>query len=225
VGLLSSFSQDDSTRVANIPDYVSAKPYSIFAVFDFELTGLNGDVDQIIEPAIVLCNENGQPLFAWETLIDPGRDTGPVHIHKITNEMVANAPKFEEVAPDLIELFNGRVIVGLNNSLDFQCLKRELDVLGVRFHQGDSLDLSALFRDAMFTDLYEDEIMEAINSQEEEHRAMPDTMVAVAVLPLALQFARDHPERVKQYTQCKIVVHDREPLSRQIEGIGFMAPG
>ena len=95
--------------------------------------------------------------------------------------MVANASKFEEVAPDLIELFNGRVIVGLNNSLDFQCLKRELDVLGVRFHQGDSLDLSALFRDAMFTDLYEDEIMEAINSQEEEHRAMQDTMVAVAV--------------------------------------------
>jgi len=223
--MLRSFSPEDSPRVANIPEYVSAKPYSIFAVFDFELTGLNGDVDRIIEPAIVLCDEQGQPLFAWETLIDPGRDTGPVHVHGITDEMVANAPKFAQVAPDLIELFNGRVIVGLNNSLDFECLKREMDQLGIKFHQGDSLDLSALLRDAKFTDMYEEEIMEAINSQKTEHRAMPDTMVAVAILPLALQFARDHPERVKQYTQCKIVVHDREPLSRQIEGIGFMAPG
>jgi|GEM_PF-726181 len=222
--MLRSYTPDDSPRVANIPAYVSAKPYTIFAVFDLELTGLNGDEDQVIEPAIVLCDEEGRPLFAWETLINPGRDTGPVHIHKITNEMVANAPKFEQVAPDLVELFNGRVIVGLNNTLDFQCLKREFDALGIKFHQGDSLDLSALFRDAMFTDEYEAEIMEAINSQETEHRAMPDTMVAVAVLPLALKFAREHPERVRAYTQCKVIVHDREPLSRQIDRIGFMAP-
>lgn len=214
------------TRVANVPAYVSAKKYSIFAVFDLELTGLNGDEDRVIEPAIVLCDENGKPVFAWETLIDPERDTGPVHIHNITNEMVANAPKFAEVADDMIELFDGRVIVGLNNSLDFQCLKREFGALGIRFRQGDSLDLSEILRDEKFTDEYYEEIMAAINSQEIEHRAMADTMVAVAILPLALQFAKDYPERVRAYSPCSVVAHEREPLHREppTPRIGYIAP-
>lgn len=214
-----------ATRIANVPEYASVKSYAIFAVFDFELTGLNPDEDRIIEPAIVLCDENGRALFAWETLIDPERDTGPVHIHNITNEMVANAPKFADVAPDLIELFNGRVIVGLNNALDFSCMKRECDAIGIKFHQGDSLDLSSILRDEKFTDMYYDEIMAAINSQEIEHRAMADTLVAVEILPLALAFARQFPERVREYTKCKIMVHDREPISRQPPGIGYIAPG
>jgi DNA polymerase-3 subunit epsilon len=214
------------TRVVNKPEYTSVRKYSIFAVFDLELTGLNGDEDRVIEPAIVLADEDGQPRFAWETLIDPERDTGPVHIHNITNEMVANAPKFAEVADDMVELFNGRVIVGLNNSLDFQCLKREFDALGIKFRPGDSLDLSALLRDEKFTDLYYEEIMAAINSQEIEHRAMADTLVAVAILPYALQFAKDYPERVRPYTQCSVVAYEREPLSRPAisNRIGYMAP-
>lgn len=213
------------TKVANIPAYVSVKSYAIFAVFDFELTGLNPDEDRIIEPAIVLCDEKGLPLFAWETFIDPGRDTGPVHIHNITNEMVANAPRFADVAPDMIELFNGRVIVGLNNALDFECMKRECDAIGVKFHQGNSLDLTSILRDDKFTDIYYDEIMEVINSQEIEHRAMADTLVAVEILPLALEFARQFPERVSEYSKCKIMVHDREAISRQPPGIGYITPG
>ena len=210
-------------RVSNTPAYISAKPYSIFAVFDFELTGLNGEVDRIIEPAIVLCDEDGKAIFAWETLINPGRDTGPVHIHNITDEMVSGAPKFAQVAPDLIELFDGRVIVGLNNTLDFQCLKREFSELGLSFHQGDSLDLSVLLRDEKFTDMYYEEIMDAINSQECEHRAMPDTLVAVEILPLAIQFAAQFPERVRPYTKCKIVAFDREPLTPRVPQIGPVA--
>ncbi len=211
--MLRIYTPEDSNHIANIPAYVSVKQYCLFAVFDLELTGLNGDEDRVIEPAIVLCDQEGKPLFAWETLINPWRDTGPVHIHNITNGMVANAPKFQQIVSNLVELFNGRIIVGLNNTLDFQCLKREMDEVGIKFDQGDSLDLSALFRDSMFIDEYEKEINQAINSQDIEHRAMPDAMVAAAILPLALEFAREHPKRVKQYTKCTVTVRESEQLT------------
>ena len=132
--------------------------------------------------------------------------------------MVANAAKFQDVSPDMIELFNGRVIVGLNNSLDFSCMKRQISECGIKFHQGASIELSAILRDDMFTDVYYEEIMAAINPQEVEHSAMADTSVAGEILPLALSFAKQFPERVKSYSQCKIMVHDREPISRSIPG-------
>ncbi|MFN8015616.1 MAG: 3'-5' exonuclease [Acidimicrobiia bacterium] len=215
-------------RVVNRPEYTSVKPYSIFAVFDLELTGLNPDEDKTIEAAIVLCDENGKILFVWESLINPNKDTGPVHIHHITNDMVANAPCFEQVAPDIIELCNNRIKVGLNNSLDFAVFKREFDELGIRYKPGDSLDLSDLLRDEKFTDMFYDEIMEAINSQESEHRAMPDTMVAAAILPYALKFAKIYPERVKKLSRCEVVAVDPEPLHRDLtrnfDRIGYIAP-
>ncbi len=198
-------------KIANVPAYTSAKPYAIFAVFDLELTGLDPDSDRVIEAAIVLCDENAQPVFAFETLIDPGRDTGPVHIHHITNDMVTGQPTFPEIGEDMAEVMNNRVIVGLNNSLDFSCLKREFDEMGIKFKPGSSLDLSPILRDSLFTDTYYDEIMAAIESQEIEHRAMADTLVAAEILPYALQFARDHPDRVRAYNKCEVIVHEREP--------------
>lgn len=206
------------SKVANIPEYASAEPYAIFAVFDLELTGLNPDEDRVVEAAVVLCDQDGKPLFVYETLVNPGRDTGPVHIHHITNDMVINAPKFEEVGEDLMEFFHNRIVVGLNNSLDFSCLTREYDSMGIDFKSGDSLDLSPILRDSKFTDMFEEEIMNAINSQEIEHRALADTLVAVAILPYALEFARLFPERVKSYSKAKVVVQNRTPLDgRAIE--------
>lgn len=198
-------------KLVNRPEYTTAKPYAIFAVFDLELTGLDPDSDRVIEAAIVLCDENGKPLFAFETLIDPGRDTGPEHIHHIKRSMVIGQPTFPEIGEDMAELLNNRIVVGLNNSLDFSCLKREYDAMGITFKPGASLDLSPILRDSMFTDKYYDEIMAAIESQEIEHRAMADTLVAVEILPYVLEFAQEHPERVRAYSKCEVIVQDREP--------------
>ena len=43
-----------------------------------------------------------QFLDEFATLINPGRDTGPVFIHGISNDAVRNAPTFAEIVSELL---------------------------------------------------------------------------------------------------------------------------
>ena len=112
-----------------------------FAVIDFETTGLfAGGHDRIIEIAVVHVDTEGTITGQWETLVNPGRDLGPQHIHRIQSAEVLHAPTFEDVAPRLIELLSGRVIVAHNASFDTRFLLAELD----RIHYQPDLALTAL---------------------------------------------------------------------------------
>lgn len=55
-----------------------------------------------MEVAIALVDGNGQIQDEFATLINPGRDTGPVFIHGISNDAVRNAPTFAEIVPELL---------------------------------------------------------------------------------------------------------------------------
>lgn len=98
-----------------------------FAVIDFETTGLSPSThDRIVEVAVVHVDRNGTVTGAWETLVNPGRDVGPTHIHGITASSILEAPTFEQIAPRLVELLSGRVIVAHNASFDTRFLLAEL---------------------------------------------------------------------------------------------------
>lgn len=99
-----------------------------FAVLDFETTGLfpNGH-DRVIELAVVHVNEHGRIEGQWETLINPGRDLGRQDIHRIRAADVISAPSFADIAPRLLELLAGRVVVAHNASFDIRFLIAELE--------------------------------------------------------------------------------------------------
>ena len=102
-----------------------------FAVIDFETTGLfPGGHDRIIEIAVVHVDSGGMITGQWDTLVNPGRDLGPQHIHRIRSADVLDAPTFRDVAPRLIELLSGRVIVAHNASFDTRFLLAELERIG-----------------------------------------------------------------------------------------------
>lgn len=102
-----------------------------FAVIDFETTGLfPGGHDRIIEVAIVHVDPTGEITGQWDTLVNPARDLGPQHIHRIRAADVLDAPTFADVAPELIALLSGRVIVAHNASFDSRFLEAELERLG-----------------------------------------------------------------------------------------------
>lgn len=69
-----------------------------FAVVDVENTGLYNS-DRLVELAVVTLDDSGRTIDEWDTLINPQRDVGPVHIHGITASMVSAAPLFAEIAP------------------------------------------------------------------------------------------------------------------------------
>jgi DNA polymerase-3 subunit epsilon len=102
-----------------------------FAVLDFETTGLfPGGHDRVIEVAVVHVSADGRIEGRWETLVNPGRNLGRQDIHRVRAADVLNAPTFAEVAPRLVALLAGRVLVAHNASFDTRFLLAELERAG-----------------------------------------------------------------------------------------------
>lgn len=105
-----------------------------YVVIDTETTGLFKN-DRIIEIGCVVFSD-GKMLEEWSTLINPSRDLGPTHIHKITSSMVSLAPTFEEISNDILRLIQGRIVVCHNASFDIRMLKQEFARLGKEVNFG-----------------------------------------------------------------------------------------
>ena len=106
----------------------------MFSVVDIETTGGTARSHRIIEVAIVTVNDCSI-ADTYSTLINPG--TGiPAFITSltgITNAMVADAPRFADVAGLILEKTDGQVFVAHNVNFDYSFLKQEFDLLGIKF--------------------------------------------------------------------------------------------
>jgi DNA polymerase-3 subunit epsilon len=92
----------------------------LYAILDIETTGGQFNEEGITEIAIVI--HNGVEVTGkYVTLINPRHKIPPfiVNMTGISDEMVAAAPLFEEVAPQIYNLLNGRVFVAHNVSFDY----------------------------------------------------------------------------------------------------------
>ena len=92
----------------------------LFAIIDIETTGGRAVHDKITEIAIVL-HDGQQVVDQYETLVNPERmiPYGITELTGITNEMVANAPKFYEVAKKIVKMPEGEVFVAHNVRFDY----------------------------------------------------------------------------------------------------------
>lgn len=105
-----------------------------FAIIDIETTGGSAKRDKITEIAIVLHN-GSQILDTWQTLINPERSI-PYFITKITginNEMVHNAPKFYEIAKEIVERTEDAIFVAHNVRFDYGFIAEEFSQLGYTY--------------------------------------------------------------------------------------------
>lgn len=105
---------------------------------DTETTGL-GAQDEIIE--VCLLEADGSVLF--ESLIRPA---GPipmdaVRVHGISDEMVAQAPRWPEVWAELEPRLTGRAVAVYNAEFDLRLLRQSLS----RHSLADRIDASAFF--------------------------------------------------------------------------------
>ncbi|MEU4098466.1 3'-5' exonuclease [Streptomyces sp. NPDC026673] len=106
-----------------------------FAVVDLEATGSSSRRHRVVELAVVLLDGDLGPEGEFSTLIDPEGPVGPTHIHGIEPRHVeaASAPLFGQIAPRLLGLLRGRVLVGHNVGCDRAFLAAEYARLGVEF--------------------------------------------------------------------------------------------
>lgn len=99
-----------------------------YAVIDVETTGFSPQGgDRVIEVAVARVDATGRVEDEFATLVNPeGRDTGPVFVHGISNDAVAKAPTFAEVAPELLARLDGAVVVAHNAPFEERFLSAEL---------------------------------------------------------------------------------------------------
>jgi DNA polymerase-3 subunit epsilon len=98
----------------------------MYAIIDVETTGLNARSDRITEIAIVL-HDGERITGSFESLINPECRIpyGITALTGISNKKVAEAPKFQDVARQIVELTEGRAIVAHNAAFDYQFLRSE----------------------------------------------------------------------------------------------------
>ena len=96
-----------------------------YVVFDLETTGLSTRYDKITEFGGVRF-EHGQVVETLDILINPEREIPAkiVEKTKITNEMVKDAPSFQEVLPKLLGVLDNCVVVAHNADFDINFLSK-----------------------------------------------------------------------------------------------------
>ncbi len=103
----------------------------MYAIVDIETTGGHAAAHCITEIAIYV-HDGSRVTRHFKTLINPGRKI-PIYITAltgITNEMVAEAPLFEDVAEQIHELLHGNIFVAHSVNFDFSFVKHQLKFHG-----------------------------------------------------------------------------------------------
>lgn len=105
------------------------------AIVDIETTGSSAIYGRIIEIAVIRV-EDGKIKRQFQSLINPQRFI-PYSIEQltgITNDDVANAPLFEDIARDVFRLLDGAIFVAHNARFDYGFVKNEFRRLGKTFN-------------------------------------------------------------------------------------------
>ncbi|WP_158281473.1 exonuclease domain-containing protein [Sediminitomix flava] len=164
-----------------------------YAVVDLETTGGNTSEGKITEIAIYI-HDGEKIIDEFNSLINPEKDIPPfiTSLTGISNKMVADAPKFYEVAKEIVEKTKDCLIVAHNSDFDYNFLKHEFKSLGYTYRR-DSLCTVELSRILIpgkesysLGKLCKDLGIE-INGR---HRAAGDARATVNLLEMML----DHPD-------------------------------
>ena len=158
----------------------------IFICIDCETTGLDSNLDRIIEVAVTKFTLEGV-IEQFETLIDPQMEIpkSSIEIHNITQEMVQGKPKIEEVIPQIVQMVGRHVIIGHGVKFDVDMIANAADRAGIqttlRNNQLiDTLRLARMYGESPTNSL--EQLRKHFNIQEEgAHRAMSDVLVNIDV--------------------------------------------
>ncbi|MEP1929701.1 MAG: 3'-5' exonuclease [Paracoccaceae bacterium] len=120
-----------------------------YVVFDSETTGLHPEKDEVVQIGavrVVNCKCIAGEVF--ESLVNPGIPIpiASTKVHRIDNDMVANAPDFSEVCGAFHGFARDAVIVAHNAPFDMAFLHRQSKEIGLLFDHAvlDTVHLSAV---------------------------------------------------------------------------------
>jgi len=187
-----------------------------FCVVDVEATGSNPRRDQVIEVGIVVI-EGLKVTRRYGSLVNPGQKI-PVWIRKLTgidDRVVADAPNFCEIAPEVEELLRDGIFVAHNVDFDARFLRGRLEAEGihtpwwptlctVRLSRRLLVDQESYRLDALAGDLGIE--------MEQHHRASSDAEAAAGIL---LRIVDDRAGELGISTVGDLLASSRGPLRKR----------
>ncbi|MFC8144572.1 TerD family protein [Streptomyces paradoxus] len=163
-----------------------------WAVVDVETSGLVARRDRVLSLAVVILGPDGEQTDEFSTLLDPGCDPGPVHVHGLTSERLRGAPVFDQVAPRIAAMLRDRVLVAHNAQFDYDFLAHEFARAGAALPVARRLCTLALNRrvDPPTEDLRLGTLAAHYGvHQVRAHDALDDTRVLAGVLRASVREA------------------------------------
>jgi len=161
-----------------------------YAIIDIETTGGSPLAEKITEIAIFV-HDGEKIVDEYSTLINPERRIPPfiTSLTGITNEMVADAPKFFEVAKEIVLRTEDAIFVGHNVNFDYGFVKAEFKALGFDY-QRKTLDTVRLSRKLIpgHASYSLGKICQDLGIRiEGRHRAAGDALATVKLFEMLLQ--------------------------------------
>ncbi|QEY24196.1 3'-5' exonuclease family protein [Neisseria animalis] len=159
------------------------------AVVDLETTGGNFQQDRITEVAIMRFEQGKAKRYEW--LVNPQQPISPFieNLTGINDAMVADAPCFQQLAPSLLPLLRGALLIAHNSRFDHTFLRNEFQRAGIPF-SAPALCTVQLSR-RLYPQFHKhnlDSIIERFQiSAEQRHRAMTDVLALCDFLEHSLQ--------------------------------------
>lgn len=197
-----------------------------YAVVDVETTGLRRD-DRIVSAAVYQLDARGDVEGHWYSLVNPQRDPGPVWIHGLTPQILADAPPFAEIAETFAEQLSDRVLVAHNALFDWSMIAREY----ARAHR------SAPVRQRLCTIALAKELslplpnhkLESLAAhygvvQERAHHALDDARVLAESFRPSLHLAARHDMRLPLHT-CQPLTEWSDSVLPGAAGGGYRPGG
>lgn len=166
-----------------------------FAFLDVETTGLKpANGHRICEIAIVRAVGRLETR-RFSSLVNPGRSigAGAQAVNGITDDMVADAPRFHEVLDGVLTLLDGAVIVAHNTPFDLSFVNNELRLAWQEHLKNPTLDTLAIARRAYrFSSNSLDALTRRLGlSHMQQHRALGDALAVKQLLWWQIDDLRD----------------------------------
>ena len=99
-----------------------------WAVIDVETSGFRPGHARILSLAALAVDRDGRVEHSVVSLLNPGVDPGPTHVHGLTADMLEDQPRFADIAADVVELLRGRTLVAHNAAFDYGFLAAEAEI-------------------------------------------------------------------------------------------------
>ncbi|MFN3003364.1 DEDDh family exonuclease [Mycolicibacterium wolinskyi] len=165
-----------------------------WAVVDVETTGFRPGQARIVSIAALAVGDDGNVEHSVASLLNPGVDPGPTHVHGLTAEMLEGQPCFGDVVGDVIDVLRGRTLVAHNVGFDYSFLAAEAELVGAELPIDSVMCTVELARRlALGTENLRLETLAAHwgVSQMKPHDALDDAQVLAQILKPTLARARE----------------------------------